>query len=184
MSEHKQVVDGSTCMSCWDDIDSSNYVEFKSSATSEWIASGFCQVCVDYLIKTQWELYTGALAKTTCKAEQRRLLKAGPPINLKDAKALPCPDEGEVHSLWYASDSAEHSAKLAGSLEGEVATLDSVYVLTRLVPKSQFRLLLDVQERTKFWNDQAQFYSEDEPEDASAAGSNDDNTTPVDTSSS
>jgi hypothetical protein len=107
-------------MSCWDDVDASNYVEYKSSPTSAWAASGFCETCVSYLITMQWELYTGALAKTTCKAEQRRLLKAGPPINLKDVTALPCPDEAEVHLLWFMSDGQQHSAKLVGSLEGEV----------------------------------------------------------------
>jgi hypothetical protein len=107
-------------MSCWDDIDASNYVEYKSSPASAWAACGFCETCVNYLLKIQWELYTGALAKTTCKAEQRRLLKAGPPMNLKDVKALPCPDEAEAHLLWFMGDGQEHSAKLTGSLEGEV----------------------------------------------------------------
>jgi hypothetical protein len=112
-------------MSCWDDIDDNNYVEYRATANGDWQPSGFCETCVSYLLKTQWDLYTSALAKTTCKAEQRRLLKAGPPVNLKDAKALPCPDDGEVHSLWFKSDSAEHSAKLEGSLTGEVCTITS-----------------------------------------------------------
>ena len=68
-------------------------------------------------------MYTTSLAKTTCKAEQRRLLQKGPPINISDARALECPDGGEVHSLWYCSDGLEHSAKLEGSFEGEVRTL-------------------------------------------------------------
>lgn len=121
MEQHSIPLEGGTCMSCWDDIDASNYVEFRAVADGNWQPSGFCEVCVSYLLKTQWELYTSALAKTTCKAEQRRLLKSGPPINLKDAKALPCPDEGETHSLWFMSDGAEHSAKLEGSLTGEVS---------------------------------------------------------------
>ncbi|KAJ1427709.1 hypothetical protein B484DRAFT_397115 [Ochromonadaceae sp. CCMP2298] len=140
---HLPVAEGATCMSCWDDIDASNYVEYKSSPASAWAACGFCETCVNYLLKIQWELYTGALAKTTCKAEQRRLLKAGPPINLKDVKALPCPDEAEAHLLWFMGDGQEHSAKLTGSLEGEA--------------------------REKFWNDQSQFYMEEEPEEETAA---------------
>ena len=120
---HQTPLDGATCMSCWDDVDQSNYVEFRASESAVWTASGFCETCVGYLLKSQWEIYTSALAKTTCKAEQRRLLQSGPPINLKDAKALPCPDEGEVHSLWYMSDGEVHSAKLDGSLTGEVSSL-------------------------------------------------------------
>ena len=118
-------------MSCWDDIDSSNYVEYRATESSAWAASGFCEVCISYLLKAQWELYTSALAKTTCKAEQRRLLKAGPPVNLKDAKALPTPEDAEIHSLWYASDGQEHSAKLEGSLVGEVSCCVFLYQLPR-----------------------------------------------------
>eukprot|EP00598_Pedospumella_elongata_P000672 CAMPEP_0184966628 /NCGR_PEP_ID=MMETSP1098-20130426/247_1 /TAXON_ID=89044 /ORGANISM="Spumella elongata, Strain CCAP 955/1" /LENGTH=155 /DNA_ID=CAMNT_0027487937 /DNA_START=25 /DNA_END=492 /DNA_ORIENTATION=+ len=136
---HLTPLAGATCMSCWDDVDSSNYVEYKATETADWAPSGFCETCVAYLLKAQWEIYTSALAKTTCKAEQRRLLKAGPPVNLKDATAFPTPDNGEVYSLWYMSDGLEHSAKLEGSLIGE--------------------------ERTKYWIEQTQFYAEEEPED-------------------
>lgn len=94
------------------------------SIDSVWLPSQFCETCIVYLLKTQWELYTTALAKTTCKAEQRRLLTTGPPINLKDIKALPCPNDSEVYLLWYMSDNLTHSAKLEGSLIGEVKLLD------------------------------------------------------------
>lgn len=114
--------EGATCMSCWDDVDSTSYVEYKSSTEAEWLPSGFCVSCVEHLLNSQWEIYTTALAKTTCKAEQRRLLKAGPPINIKDATALACPDNGEVYSLWFMRDGEVHSAKLTGSLVGEVTS--------------------------------------------------------------
>ena len=52
---------------------------------------------------------------------------SGPPINLKDAKALECPDNGEVYKLWFITDGEEHSAKLDGSLEGEVRLSDFYY---------------------------------------------------------
>ena len=117
---HKVPNAGSTCMSCWDDITEEIYVEYKTAADSEWFPSLFCQNCVDHLLLSQWELYTTALAKTTCKAEQRRLLKRGPPINLRDDQALSCPDGGEVYSLWFSNDKSVHSAKLKGSLTGEV----------------------------------------------------------------
>jgi hypothetical protein len=66
------------------------------------------------------------------------MLQAGPPINLKDKTALPCPDDSEIYSLWYMIDNNEHSAKLKGSLEGE--------------------------ERQKYWNEQKKFYIVDEEE--------------------
>lgn len=143
--DHKEPAEGATCMSCWDDIDSSSYVEYRASEDGEWKQSGFCETCVLYLQKSQWELYTNALAKTTCKAEQRRLLTSGPPINLKDATALECPDKGEVHSLWFMSDGQIRSAKLEGSLIGE--------------------------EREKYWNSQKDFYITDEPDEEKEGGS-------------
>lgn len=131
------------CASCWEDITQDNYVEYlpfpssdKDEDPVQWRTSKFCQDCIKYLIRTQWKNYTDSLAKTTCKAEQRRLLKRGPPINLRDDEALPCPDGGEVMMLWFMSDGQEHSAKLDGSLVGE--------------------------EREKFWHEQMQFYVEDD----------------------
>ena len=121
MSEgHKLPVDIS-CACCWDDIDSSNYVEYKSSAESEWLPSLFCANCIEHLRSTQWDQYVNGLAKTTCKAEQRRLLERGPPINIRDPKALPCPNDGEVFLFWFMSDNLEHGAKLTNALEGDVS---------------------------------------------------------------
>ena len=109
-----------TCQCCWDDIDNTNYVEYLPYDSIQWLSSGYCMNCCDHLLSTQYELYVNSLAKTTCKAEQRRLIQRGPPINLKDSKALPCPDDKEVYMLWYISDEQERSAKLTGSLTGEV----------------------------------------------------------------
>eukprot|EP01036_Dinobryon_divergens_P033705 gene33705-43563_t len=88
----------------------------------------------------EWDLYVNTLAKTTCKAEQRRLLAKGPPSKIHDDKALPVPENAQVELLWYSSDSLEHSSKLLGALEGEA--------------------------RTKYWEDQKLFYIHDEAEDA------------------
>jgi hypothetical protein len=122
MSQHSTPSEGSSCMCCWDDLDASSYVEYRCSSDGPWLPSGYCVNCIQHLIKTQWTTYKTSLEKTNCKAEQRRLLSRGPPINLSDAKALPCPDSenGEIHSLWFMSDGEEHSAKLEGSLTGEV----------------------------------------------------------------
>jgi len=54
-----------------------------------------------------------------------RLLKLGPPINLRDPETFPIPEKeknninnNEIHMLWYESDKKEHSAKLKDSLTG------------------------------------------------------------------
>ena len=50
-----------------------------------------------------------------CAAAWRRVVELGPPVNLRDPKAFPCPGgDGEVHSLWYMQDGAVHPAKLHG----------------------------------------------------------------------
>ena len=139
MSGHAAPADGAACMCCWDDLSPETYVEYRSAEGGAWQPSGYCQTCIEHLLQTQWKTYKDALEKTNCKAEQRRLLSRGPPVNVSDAKALPCPDDGEVHSLWYMSDGQEHSAKLEGALEGE--------------------------ERQKYWDEQAQFYIKDEPDE-------------------
>ena len=42
-------------------------------------------------------------------------------VNLSDKTALPCPDDGEVYSLWYMCiPEEEQSGKLKGSLIGQV----------------------------------------------------------------
>ena len=141
---HGTAATGSACACCWEDLSDENYVEYRASADGEWKASGFCQDCVGHLLQTQWKTYTEGLAKSTCKAEQRRMLEKGPPINISDKTAMPCPDgtekgNAEVHSLWYKSDGEEHSAQLEGALIGE--------------------------ERKTFWDEQKAFYIVDEPEE-------------------
>ena len=124
---HGTPSESSTCACCWDDISPENYVEYlpyphsENNHSPQWLPSGFCQTCLEHLLRTQFSLWTESLAKSTCLAEQRRLLRNGPPVNLRDDKALPCPNKGEVHKLWYMSDGQIHSAKLEGSLEGEVS---------------------------------------------------------------
>ena len=126
------------CQCCWDDLGPETYVEYKTDEKSLWLASGFCENCIKHLLSTQYNNYTNGLAKSTCKAEQRRMLEKGPPINLCDKTALPCPNDGEVYMLWFMSDQQEHSAKLENSLIGE--------------------------ERQAYWEEQKQFYIVDEVE--------------------
>jgi hypothetical protein len=134
MSTHGTPTEGSTCACCWDDLTSENYVEYLPCSSSneeissvhesenKWLPSGFCESCIGHLLRSQFSLWTESLAKSTCLAEQRRLLRRGPPVNLRDDKALPCPENGEVRKLWYMSTpNEEKSAKLEGSLVGEVS---------------------------------------------------------------
>lgn len=133
MSSHGSPAEGMSCACCWDDITGENYVEYLPYPSSEnnhhptWLPSGFCQTCLQHLLKTQFSLWTESLAKSTCLAEQRRLLRRGPPVNVRDDKALPCPNNEEVHKLWYSSTGSEHSAKLEGSLEGAVSLFHSFH---------------------------------------------------------
>jgi hypothetical protein len=40
--QHAEPVGGSNCMCCWDDLEKTTYVEYRSSATSDWLPSGYC----------------------------------------------------------------------------------------------------------------------------------------------
>lgn len=116
---------GKECLCCMEDLSSENFVEYlpfphEENPNPTWLPSQFCQTCIEYLIQTQFKNFQDAWQKTTCKAEQRRLVTKGPPVNLRDDKALPCPGNVEIARLWYMSDGQEKSAKLFNSLEGEV----------------------------------------------------------------
>ncbi|CAM9090094.1 unnamed protein product [Chrysoparadoxa australica] len=119
MASHGSPPEGMTCSCCWEDVDMDLYVEYTAEEGGDWLPSQFCLTCVESLLNSQWKMYVEGLAKATCKAEQKRLLDRGPPINLRDKTALPCPDDGEVHELWYGKDGQSHSAKLLGSLQGD-----------------------------------------------------------------
>jgi hypothetical protein len=144
---HTDPPSGFECACCMEDISAANYVEYlpfpsEEEANPTWLRSVFCQSCVEYLVQTQFQNFKDAWQKTTCKAEQRRLVIRGPPVNLRDDKALPCPGKVEINLLWFSSDGQERSAKLNDSYEGE--------------------------EREKYWNELRSFYAEDEPEDEAA----------------
>jgi len=134
--EHGKPPDQNECMVCFGDIDNENYVEYQTDDNSKWFAALSCQMCIEYLIETQFNRYSELVKTTTCKAELGRLLKSGPPINLREPTTLPCPDDKEVHKLWYMSDNKERSAKLVGSLEGE--------------------------ERQKYWDEIKEFWSQED----------------------
>ncbi|CAM9715916.1 unnamed protein product, partial [Heterosigma akashiwo] len=40
---HNSPEDGAECLCCYDDVDSSNYVEYKASEDGEWLPAKFCQ---------------------------------------------------------------------------------------------------------------------------------------------
>ena len=154
-------------MACYGDLDKDCYVEYKSVLDGPWLPAKFCEMCVSYLITTQFNKYKDSLANTKCKAEMRRLVEAGPPVNVYDKTALPCESEsegkgeekdststststtkdtsknGEVVALWFMSDGKEHSPKLSGSLVGEA--------------------------RNAYWAEVKAFYSADEPDEDKGA---------------
>eukprot|EP00608_Synchroma_pusillum_P005526 CAMPEP_0198429728 /NCGR_PEP_ID=MMETSP1452-20131203/9272_1 /TAXON_ID=1181717 /ORGANISM="Synchroma pusillum, Strain CCMP3072" /LENGTH=228 /DNA_ID=CAMNT_0044150145 /DNA_START=37 /DNA_END=721 /DNA_ORIENTATION=- len=137
--EHGNPAEGMECMCCMEDITMNLYVEYCESEGAPWRPATFCRMCIEHLLSTQWNQYCDRLRMTKCKAEQRRLLTAGPPVNIKDPNAMPCGDDGEVFALWYGLDRQVHSAKLEGSLTGEA--------------------------REKYWEEQRAFFVVDEPDD-------------------
>ncbi|RYH06296.1 hypothetical protein EON65_43045 [archaeon] len=123
---------GAHCASCWDALLADNYAEYMPFPNvgsdglpepAQWIPSRYCESCIRYLLRTQWQSYLDHLDKPSCRAELRRLVKEGPPINIRDNEGLPCPDHGEVMMLWFMSTGHEESAMLKGAIVGEVSAV-------------------------------------------------------------
>ncbi len=130
------IAEGGYCMVCCEDLTITNYAEYlpyppEDGSVNEmewekegWLPSPYCSNCIETeFLPKQWGRWIEGFQKATCKAEQRRILTPGPPINLKDEKGMPCPNDGEVYKLWYSKDNAQKVAKLEGSLVGEVSEL-------------------------------------------------------------
>ncbi len=142
-AQHGPIPEDECCIFCCDDITADNYAEYlpypdeavkegedgkKATSSSGWLRCIYCSDCLeDQMLKKQWAMWVERVKTTDCKAEQRRLLTVGPPINLKDDKGIPCPNNGEVYKLWYSKDNTEKVAKLEGSLVGEVRSDDHVF---------------------------------------------------------
>ena len=58
-------------------------------ADAPWKPALICTECIGELIATQYKTYTHTLAHPSCAAEQRRLLEAGPPVNVSVRPAMP-----------------------------------------------------------------------------------------------
>lgn len=57
-SQHNLPAEGSSCLCCWDDLETTTYVEYKSSADSNWLPSGYCngKYCIDVLTNCYFEV--------------------------------------------------------------------------------------------------------------------------------
>ncbi len=135
-------------MVCCEDLTINNYAEYlpyppEDGMVSEmeweeagWLPSPYFSNCIETeFLPNQLDRWIDSLQKATCKAEQRRILTPGPPINSKDVKGMPCPNNGEVYKLWYSKDNVEKVAKLEGSLVGEVINiiLQTIHCFTMLM---------------------------------------------------
>ena len=107
------------CLICFEDIDSSSFVEFQASDGDRWRGALFCWGCIQSLQRSQFSTYKTQLANSTCAKETKQLLARGPPINLRDAHGFPGTEGSEVHSLRLFSTGEVLPAKLVDSLEGD-----------------------------------------------------------------
>lgn len=121
----KRKLQPSECLACWDDLDSSNLVEYSqtgSGSGDDWNYSAFCKTCTLHMLNTKFNDYMNSAQTTDCKKELTRLLKAGPPIWLEDKHGFPLVEEGShVSKLCYFDGITKTviSAKLANAVEGE-----------------------------------------------------------------
>ena len=130
-STHGSPAEGMECPVTYEDITSSNYVEYTvSDDPGVWHVCPFEQMAVEQLVNTQFDKWIERVNKTDCQAELKRLLSKGPPIYVSDKvgfekarnkdEGLDGNGEGRfVEKLWYMADGSERSGKLANALEGE-----------------------------------------------------------------
>ena len=105
------------CASCFDNMNKHNYVLYKDNEQGNWMPCIYCSVCIDYMLKSNWENYVKQIDTADCAVALKRLIERGPPINFRD-NHLECKNEtGEVYKFYY--DNAEQSSKLHGSLTGD-----------------------------------------------------------------
>jgi hypothetical protein len=118
---HGTPPDGLECMCTFEDIDSSNYVEYQTAPSGLWHPSKFCADVVQEMLDTQYSKYMHDVEKASrdCAAAVRRLVTKGPPVFLSDPHGLPMPD-GDTHieKVWFCSGTREVSAQLKGALIG------------------------------------------------------------------
>ena len=129
---HQSPPEGATCAALWEDINDTNYCEYQTSA-GKWHPCVYCEEVVREMQDTQFENYKKNVEKSTCKAQMRSLVQAGPPIWISD-QAMPVDNEDEyIAKLWFSSTKSTVSAKLKGALESK--------------------------ERDQLWNRYMEFYS-------------------------
>lgn len=115
---HKEPPEGATCAALWEDIDESNYCEYRDSS-GKWYSSVYCEDVVHELLDTQFQNYKDNVENSTCKASVRSLVKSGPPIWISDV-SMPIDSDGcHIDKIWFSSTNTTISAKLKGALEGE-----------------------------------------------------------------
>jgi len=165
------------CMACYGDLDKDCYVEYKSVIDGPWLPAKFCEMCVSYLITTQFNKYKDSLANTKCKAEMRRLVEAGPPVNVYDKTALPCEGDGdgdgdgEGEGEGDEKDSTSESESISKGkgtgtgtgTNGEVVALWFMSDGMSHSPKLSGSLMGE--EREAYWAEVKAFYSTDEPDE-------------------
>ncbi|EGD75536.1 hypothetical protein PTSG_06606 [Salpingoeca rosetta] len=156
MTTHQEPKEGAACMCCFDELRNKvgsegedeepiNYVEYRTSPSSPWKPSGYCEDCLRHLMSIKFNKFLDDVKKADCGRSLRNLLLAGPPLYMKDATALPVDDDEddngpkkanddddgdeeskpaaqaatkEVTELWFASSDSEAPAKVDNAVEG------------------------------------------------------------------
>ena len=68
------------CMCCMNDIET--IVKYR--VDNEWFDCGYCEDCIKYMLKTQFQQYVEDVKKEKCKVALKRLVTLGPPMKFRD----------------------------------------------------------------------------------------------------
>ena len=94
-----------TCLSCYDDINASNFVLYQINEKTEWKSCFYCCECVKYMLDTKWTTFMKMLEELDCKATFKRILDEGVPNLFRDIKLA----DTEITKFYFEDE--EQSSK-------------------------------------------------------------------------
>lgn len=66
-STHAAIPDGEMCAVCCLDLDSGNYVEYRSVAGGKWYPSPYCNTCIEAFLERKWDEWVHGVEQADCQ---------------------------------------------------------------------------------------------------------------------
>jgi len=95
------------CLCCFNEMN--EFVKYRDKEEGEWKISPYCEECIRYMLKIQFQNYVDEVKNETCKVSLERLIKLGPPKKFRDPK-VPCENDGnEVYEFSFGLSNVDYN---------------------------------------------------------------------------